>query len=196
MTAALLKLSTLEAHQRVETVFSPIIMRRGLHPAAYVKVLASLYRLHYRIEGAVSQYPEFLRLIEARSKLDWLLADIQAVDGSLTQSEILEGLAVSPKPFALDSVAACWGAMYVVEGSTLGGALISRHLQQLSWVRPERHLHYFANYGDQRGARWKEFTAMLNEYSEQHEQQIDQMTASANRVFSWFEREFSAIENG
>ena len=50
--------------------------------------------------------------------------------------------------------------MYVVEGSTLGGQVISRVLQEVDWV-PAGGIHYFIAYGARTGAMWREFLSHL-----------------------------------
>jgi heme oxygenase len=48
------------------------------------------------------------------------------------------------------------GSLYVLEGATLGGRVISRHLRRLSW-RTARRLAFFNPYGAETGAMWMAF---------------------------------------
>ena len=53
------------------------------------------------------------------------------------------------------------GALYVLEGSTLGGRLIARHLQPTFGFRDGKGDAYFRGHGDQTGALWREITAAI-----------------------------------
>lgn len=63
-----------------------------------------------------------------------------------------------------ESPAAAAGALYVLEGSTLGGRIISRSLQAAPWHPPQR-LQYWNPYGDDTGRRWSETLAYLESLS-------------------------------
>ena len=54
------------------------------------------------------------------------------------------------------------GAMYVLEGSTLGGQMISRALREACWL-PPAGLASFNPYGAETGAQWRSFRAMLSD---------------------------------
>ena len=49
------------------------------------------------------------------------------------------------------------GVMYVLEGSTLGGQLLSRHFERLLSVRPGAGGAFFAGYGARTGSMWRGF---------------------------------------
>jgi len=54
------------------------------------------------------------------------------------------------------------GYLYVMEGSTLGGQLISRHFRQTLGIELATGGAYFHGYGEQTGARWKETVQFLD----------------------------------
>ena len=58
------------------------------------------------------------------------------------------------------------GAMYVIEGSTLGGQLITRHLEQTLNLRDGNGYSYFMGYGPHTGAKWREFGSMVERFAE------------------------------
>lgn len=60
---------------------------------------------------------------------------------------------------SLGSPEAALGAAYVVEGATLGGAIICKHLRER--LRPLTPLKFYSAYGDARGAMWQRFLAHL-----------------------------------
>jgi heme oxygenase len=56
------------------------------------------------------------------------------------------------------------GALYVVEGSTLGGAVLSRHFAERFGVSRDHGLAFFNVYGDRTGEMWQRYLAALVEY--------------------------------
>ncbi len=71
-----------------------------------------------------------------------------------------------------DDPASVLGSLYVLEGSTLGGRLITRHLRQAAWYPPDG-LRYFDPYGDDTGGRWQQTRRTLTDCSEDHDRVID-----------------------
>lgn len=63
-------------------------------------------------------------------------------------------------PTGLD---AWWGICYVLEGSMLGGQVITRHVQARV---PEAPVQYFSGWGEQTGPRWRQFLAQLEAHSQ------------------------------
>jgi heme oxygenase len=57
------------------------------------------------------------------------------------------------------------GSMYVVEGSTLGGAIIAREVENRLGLTAETGCAYFRSYGRDIAAMWKSFGAVLLEAS-------------------------------
>ena len=54
------------------------------------------------------------------------------------------------------------GCLYVIEGATLGGRTITRHLQTRLGLSPESGGAFFDGYGAQTGSHWKAFCTMLS----------------------------------
>lgn len=85
---------------------------------------------------------------EARQRAHLILEDLQLPAAALPLCPDMPPLASWPQLL---------GAMYVVEGSTLGGQVIARQLAKLnSELRT-----YFLGYGEQTGSRWKAFCQLL-----------------------------------
>ncbi len=76
--------------------------------------------------------------------------------------------------------------MYVLEGSTLGGTMISRRLRQSLGLHPGSGggAQFFFSYGPQVGRMWRDFTAALEAYSEGNAHGKDEeIVASAQATF-------------
>ena len=70
--------------------------------------------------------------------------------------------APAPEVPRLASTAAAWGSLYVIEGSALGGQVITRALARAG-VRPGNGAAYFHGWGEDTHGLWQEFTGLLHE---------------------------------
>lgn len=73
--------------------------------------------------------------------------------------------------------------LYVVEGSTLGGQLISRHLQQHLPVLQEAGCQFFQRYGRQAGPMWRAFGHFVTTYIATYPTAEDPLVATACATF-------------
>lgn len=97
---------------------------------------------------------------------------------------ILEDLNVAPDTLPLcpalpplDTLPRLLGAMYVLEGSTLGGQVIARQLTKAGI--PTRT--YFTGYAERTGPMWKSFCQQLGEAATPENE--DEIVRSASRTF-------------
>ena len=87
----------------------------------------------------------------------------------------------------LDSIPRVLGCLYVVEGATLGGQVISRHLLANLGITPESGGAFFAGYGAETGPRWKAFGEAITAAAEKFGGE-DEIVAGATRTFETLER--------
>ncbi len=92
----------------------------------------------------------------------------------------------APAPPSLGGVAAGLGALYVVEGATLGGRVIARHLARSLALGPADGAAFFAGYGDRTGAMWNGLRAQAADY-EARFGGVAEATAAAQATFALFE---------
>ena len=120
----------------------------------YTAYLKKLYGFVSGFENNVfPQLDSFLPDIELRKKAHLITSDL------LSQNLDIQDIAVLPDAFfksRYPTKAAAWGGMYVLEGSTLGGQIIKRHLQK-NGNSGFRGSLYFTAYGAETGAFWKNF---------------------------------------
>lgn len=57
--------------------------------------------------------------------------------------------------------AAFLGAMYVMEGSTLGGRFVARHVESVLELEPGQGSAYFQGHGELTGSLWREVTGRI-----------------------------------
>lgn len=76
------------------------------------------------------------------------------------------------------------GSLYVMEGSTLGGQVIARHLRSI--LNSEAGFSYFHPYGECTGSRWREVQVLLASHSSPD---VDPLIVdAANRTFQSIHR--------
>ena len=77
--------------------------------------------------------------------------------------------------------AALFGGLYVLEGSSLGGQVITAHLQKMGI--PAEARNYFSGYGANTGKMWKQFQAELGAQV-QTPYEITECVRAARETFS------------
>lgn len=85
------------------------------------------------------------------------------------------------------------GALYVIEGSTLGGEFIGKILRRQMNLTGSFGMSFFDGYGDQTASMWQVFQEFLDQpvYLQKHEM----ITQSANQTFIGFERWFNNLND-
>lgn len=98
--------------------------------------------------------------VKSRSKLRWLDEDLAALGAgtNATPSVVLTA-------FSLADPASALGAVYVVEGATLGGQVIARMVTGSLAVTPTAGCRYFTGYGARTRDRWIETRATIEAYA-------------------------------
>jgi len=120
----------------------------------YRDLLVRLRGFHAAYEPAIATALADAAFFDPRRRLAGLDADLHALDGA--------ALGTQPMPAAprLDGAGAALGALYVLEGSTLGGAVIGRHVARLHGEGVP--LAYYAGRGRATGPLWREFRERLD----------------------------------
>jgi len=148
---ARLRQDTAQAHAALEDAFDLETVMSG--PSAARRVLERFYGFHVVWEGALAR-SDLAGFAAARSRLPHLRADLEAL--GLTP----DALAALPRCEAAARLpatrAGAVGSLYVMEGSTLGGQVVSRALAAAAWA-PAAGLTYFNPYGPDTGPRWRAF---------------------------------------
>jgi len=169
-----IKQATAHLHDQLEQkMFVGQIMDGSLTFEQYQTILNVNYVTHFVVEdflfsGLSNELRQKLN-IESRIKLPALLHDFE---------EINSAVGISPKTTSgfidLSSDASILGAMYVLEGATLGGNVIAKRLKTNEHLLPYNlNYHYYQVYGDQLGLKWKQFLEVLNAIPEaEHEAAI------------------------
>ena len=85
------------------------------------------------------------------------------------------------------TVAAAFGCLYVLEGATLGGQIISRAVQKATDVTLDTGGRFFHGYGDRTGPMWQAFRASLVAFAFTPDDQ-DEIVSATKDTFSKLHR--------
>jgi heme oxygenase len=120
-----------------------------------------------------------------RSKTAWLEEDLAFFGVDAAQRAALPTISALP---SLRSRPEILGAAYVLEGSTLGGQIISDYLERTLGLSDGRGYRYFRSYGREVGARWQAFrTELMHASSAENDAAILRGAADTFRLLhAWF----------
>lgn len=181
MLLSLLKQETRSYHRILETQvdFDACLAS----PASWRWLLETFYGYCSPIETALfssREVGEWLTDFRLRRRARLLSRDIEALGGDARRVPICLDLP------SFDSLAERFGGLYVMEGSTLGGQIISRMAVERGYTH-ERGCGYFASYGDNVGPMWNTFGEQLEKYGAAHMETQAEMIQSAIETFKKFD---------
>lgn len=188
MLMARLKEETRSNHDRLERdPLSRGMLGGELSRDYYTMVLEVYYGLYAPMEDRLAAAADWGALgfdLARRMKAPMLRADLASL--GLREPDVAtlprcDGLPWTP------NLPAALGCMYVLEGSTLGGQLIARHVQGALSLGPGDGAAFFTSYGPEVGPLWKEFKAFVELHGAGHE---DAVIAAASAMFASLERWF------
>ncbi len=180
-----LRVETRREHESIEKgQFMARLFSQDYTLAEYRDLLVRLYGFYRAIEPMIFAGNNF----SDRQKTDLLVRDLEAL--GLNGTEI-RNLPVSTSLPNLNSFSRRMGALYVLEGSTLGAQLISRQLFKNFRDTIPGAIHFYACYGDRVGAMWHEFRQFMSSNFDDASC-AQEVIASARNTFNsfqlWLER--------
>lgn len=184
MISNLLRTETAQNHKTLESLmFVNEIMNNSLSIDQYKKLLTINYIIHQKLENTLanrldSTIAEQLGMKD-RLKLNALAKDLKYWNiSSLTLPGLNFELFVPEK-----NTAEVLGALYVLEGATLGGNVIKRHiLANPNFKNQKDGLNYYGVYGEELSTKWKIFVSVINQHIA--EADYERCVNSANLTFN------------
>jgi len=180
-----LKQATAARHAAIES--RSVLLDPRLSRATYRACLRRFFGYYAPLE---------LRLLSSRA---WHGAGLAYRDRHKTPrlSQDLAALGVTPEELEqtplchalpdLHTTARLFGCLYVIEGATLGGQIVTRHLQASLGVTPQSGGAFFSGYAEHTGSRWKAFGAHLAAFALASGAD-DEIVVSANETFETLDR--------
>jgi len=178
-----LKAETKPFHDQVEgKAFSKKIMDGSLSYAQYQELIFGNYLFHCVIEEALQNVlseEEQLKLnLSKRLKKAVLEEELTLMGFHLFDNSQLPEIKLNDFYEAL-------GALYVMEGSTLGGAMIKKILMKNPTISQQAPLLFYGCYGEMIGKYWKDFVGVMNDLVQTLEQE-DKVVKKAIDAFNIF----------
>lgn len=175
--------------QLEENRYSKVILDPAVTLADYQTYIAKLYGVTTACERDV--YPALGAVfsdLEERYKAEQITKDL------LETGISKEKIAVLPVyKFRFSTVAEALGMMYVLEGSTLGGRVLYKHINQTLGLTEENGASYFWGYGAKTGILWKNFISTFTAYAVENNCE-EEIITSAEHTFSIIDQWLSEAE--
>ena len=157
-----LKAQTRAEHVAMEGVLD--VMRDDLSLADYRRLLERYFAFYEPVEarlaGVLASVPLNGLDFETRRKLPLLRADLAALGGAAADT-----LAVCDALPPLHTPAQAMGCLYVLEGATLGGTVIGKHVQRTLGLTPDCGARFFHGSGPRTAEMWRALRAALIKFA-------------------------------
>lgn len=184
-----LRSSTGALHKKLEeNVLSRRLMSNDVSLEDYRIYLERLYGFVFSFEKLfIDELASIIPDSEQRRKSQKLKSDLCSIEPTgftninIYPEEKMKAL--------LPSIHHALGGFYVLEGSTLGGAVIRKHLVSRLGKSITGRDEYFSVYGEELSSKWKEFLGHLVGYAERtgrEEDMIKGASATFKALDEWF----------
>lgn len=177
-----IKEHTHAAHQKVEGAI--VRQLKGIRSEAdYAEVLKGFYAYFRAVEDAIATYvtADVLPDLADRRNSSYIQKDIEELGGTIQQLP-------EAKAPQVTNVIEALSALYVLEGSIMGGPYI---VQMLNKYGVSKGTSFFSGYGENSGTMWAGFTSVLNQYGAD-ESTFDRAAEIANETFYNFGAVFTS----
>jgi heme oxygenase len=180
MLSQRIKEETREAHQQLEILVVKEIKAIGAKQD-YAALLDKFYTYFSRVEQQISPFitSEVLPDYSERRNSTYLKRDMEALGYTVKERGEVD------VPLITSSITAL-GALYVLEGSIMGGSII---VQMLSKLGISDGISFFSGYGKDTGAMWQRFTNALNQHAATPDDEAEAIN-TANETFIQFKKMF------
>lgn len=174
-----LKQATLPAHQQLEKWM--VYRIKSIDSIEQYTHLLELFIGFYQpLEYHTQPYlQEVVPDLDERRKSHLLWKDIGSLEVEVSCLSLCGRLP------AFSNTAQALGALYVMEGSTLGGAIIAKMVKGKITHLPDTSLQFFHGYGAQTMDKWARFKQCMNGYATS-EEQGQAVIEGASDTFSFF----------
>jgi len=172
-----LKEETSDCHAALEDRMRPYL-ETAVDAPGYARLLKLFFGFYAPLEQAIETHlsAQHLNDLPQRRKASLILEDLNHL------GESKEGIALCMQLPVMTTAAEAWGALYVLEGSTLGGRSISRMIRAHF---PGAPLRFFEGYGKDTGPYWLRFQEALRQFGRSNDPAP--LIRTANETFQCFD---------
>jgi heme oxygenase len=179
MVSASLKQATRTSHAELEKLMITRIRNTHTLPD-YLRLLEIFYGFFKPVEEKIDAHIDrgYLTDYASRRKSAAIMTDMTKLQPTVAE-RLCDNL---PQ---ITNTTESLGAMYVLEGSTLGGRIICKLLADNMGAQSPASFSFFGGYGDSTEGMWMQFKEKLDNYTDD-EKQHKQMIKAANETFVKF----------
>jgi heme oxygenase len=145
--------------------------------AIYLTKLAMIHQMFEPLIFDMSKWGHYGIDSALRLRLPLLKADLAALNQPYIFSEVTPSIEIAW------SFATAVGMMYVLEGSTMGGQVLSRKLSHMTGAEGVPCTRYFQAYGDNTMRLWGEFCQFLDRFEAENPNLCNQVILGACTMF-------------
>ncbi|PWG81281.1 biliverdin-producing heme oxygenase [Pararcticibacter amylolyticus] len=151
----------------------------------YADLLKYFYAYFSGVENAIRPFitEELLPDYKERRNSSFIKADIEALGADVNDLPP----AIIPQ---IGNTLQALGALYVMEGSIMGGSIIVKMLEKMGITQG---VSFFSGYGEATGEKWALFTEVMNKTAQTPEDEEVSIKA-ANDTFSCFADTFDTVK--
>lgn len=153
----------------------------------YTQLLVAFYGFFKPVYDSIDAHLDVYYLPDypSRRKPEDILQNLRELDAHDPATQICRQVP------SIQNNAGAFGALYVMEGSTLGGLMIKKMLTgQLSLS--DKQLQFFGGYGKQTRQRWNVFLSAMNTVA-QNETEEQALIETAKATFTCFRNWLSSV---
>ena len=158
------------------------LLDAGMSQLSYLEFLRLFFGYYEPLEAKFLALPYWKSIgfdYTERRKTPRLMQDLRALGET---PEAIQGFARCKNLPTVATQGQLLGCLYVIEGATLGGQIITRRLHANLGLTPLSGSAFVDGYGAQTGNRWKDFCTMLRANAGETGGQQDILT-TANQTF-------------
>lgn len=175
-----LRQSTAEIHKELDSWLMPVF-RKVDDDEKYSQLLKAFYGYYAPVMQRITVEidTQYLPDFSHRRKADAILKDLDCINkrnGSIDHADILPDISNASDAF---------GALYVLEGSTLGGVFLSKILGDAMNINEQNGLSFFYGYGQQSREMWNRFIEQINLFAKEKGDE-EAILSSAHVTFKYF----------
>jgi heme oxygenase (biliverdin-IX-beta and delta-forming) len=177
-----IRTATRPIHEELDNWLMPQVQQVDT-PEKYAALLKAFYTYFNPVMKKIGDHIDLTALPDyaERRKPALILEDLESIgqpfDDILPQTDL---------PVVLNSAQA-FGALYVLEGSTLGGVYLAKALAQNLDIKDHAGLFFFYGYGKESKEKWTRFIDYLNAFGEKEENK-EEIVKAANDTFVLFKK--------
>lgn len=172
-----LKAGTKEEHAHLESSLD--LLREDFSLDDYKNVLTKFWGVYRPLEEKLREH-FFAEFYEGRWKVPLIKKDLLSL--GFSENEI-ESIPVEKNISSLENLNEIIGTLYVLEGSSLGSLILSRHFGFKFGLTSLKGMSFFTSYGEETLTKWKEWREFSEAFSREENLSHQLIVSAARRTF-------------